>query len=305
MTRLARWWFAPAPAERLAALRILIGTFGTVWVAARLPEIARVSALPVSFWSPVGVVRVLDGPLDAALAFWIAVATVPLMLAFTLGIGFRVVGPLAAAALLWTLTYRNAWGMPFHTENLLVLHVIALAVSPAADAWALRRAPEAPPRAGYGWAIRLLVALTAATYVLAGIAKLRLGGLAWLDGEVLRNQIAADNARKLLLGDHVAPLAPFALAHPVLLDVFCVMTIALELGAPIALAGGRVARAWVAAAWGFHLGVVLMMNIWFLYPLTGVAFAAVFPVERAGMWVRARRSRGRARTQRSGNARPV
>jgi len=32
---------------------------------------------------------------------------------------------LAALALLWTLTYRNAWGQIFPTENLLVLHVIA------------------------------------------------------------------------------------------------------------------------------------------------------------------------------------
>ena len=64
-----------------------------------------------------------------------------------------------------------------------------------------RSAPSARAiRAIYGWGIKLLVALTAATYVLAGIAKLRLAGMTWLDGEQLRNQIAVDNARKVLFG---------------------------------------------------------------------------------------------------------
>ena len=54
--------------------------------------------------------------------------------------------PIAAALLLWTLSYRNSWGLPFHTENLLVLHVIALALAPAADAWALGAAKRRAER---------------------------------------------------------------------------------------------------------------------------------------------------------------
>ena len=95
---------------------------------------------------------------------------------------------------MWTLTYRIAWGQVFHTENLLVLHVIALACAPAADAWTLGTRRAGDPR-DYGWAIKLLAVLTAATYVIAGIAKLRRAGMTWLDGEQLRNQIAVDNAR--------------------------------------------------------------------------------------------------------------
>jgi hypothetical protein len=121
----------------------------------------------------------------------IAAVSVACLVAFTLGWRFRISAPLAALGLLWSLSYRNAWGMVFHTDNLLVLHVIALACAPAADAWAIGvRAPRPVPPAGYGWAIKLLAALTVATYVLAGIAKLRLGGLAWAGGEQLRNQIA-------------------------------------------------------------------------------------------------------------------
>jgi len=285
MARVRDWWFAPAPAERLAALRILIGTFGLVWVALRAPELVRLTELPHAHFRPIGIVRILEEPLAPGVAIGILVATIVLMALFVLGIGFRIVGPLAAAALLWTLTYRNSWGLPFHTENLLVLHVIALALAPAADAWAVGRRDRAAPEAGYGWAIKLLVALTVATYVLAGIAKLRIAGFDWLDGELLRNQIAIDNARKALLGDYLAPFATLFLEHPRALVVFCVMTIAIELGAPIALAGGRPARLWAAAAWGFHLGVILVMNIWFLYPLLGAAVSPIFRIERPVAWV--------------------
>jgi hypothetical protein len=128
------------------------------------------------------------------------------------------------------------------------------------------------PHAGYGWGVRLLAALTAATYVLAGIAKLRLAGAGWLDGQLLRDQIAVDNLRKAMLGDDVAPLARVLVANPAWLAVLAAGTLIVELGAPLAMRGGRVAWVWVAAAWAFHLGVVLAMNIWFPYPLLGPAF---------------------------------
>lgn len=277
---LADWWFAPAPAERLAALRILIGSFGLVWVLIRIGESYAVAQLPANYFRPTGVVRVLDAPLPPPLALALSIATCVLLVAFITGFRYRITAPLAATALLWTLTYRNCWGMIFHTENLLVLHVLALALAPAADAWAIDRRPVRPPAIGYGWVIKLLVALTVVTYVLAAIAKLRIAGMDWLDGEQLRNQIAVDNLRKALLGDLIAPLATQFLDHPAGFTVFSLLTIVLELGAVVALLGGRLARLWALTAWGFHVGVVLLMNIWFFYPLLGLAFVPVLHAER-------------------------
>jgi len=67
--------------------------------------------------------------------------------------------------------------------------------------------------------------------------------------------------------------------------VFAIGTLIVELGAPVALLGGRIARTWAIAAWAFHLGVVLVMNIVFPYPLAGIALAPVFDVERPVIWV--------------------
>ena len=284
-TRLVRWWFAPAPAERLAALRIAIGGFAVVWLAARLPELLAVARLPASELAPVGVVRVLGRPLPVAAVAAIALATIIASLGLTAGVRYRITAPVAAVGVLWTLSYRSSWGMVFHTDNLLVLHVIALALVPAADAWTLGR-PEARGAggAGYGWAIKLFAALGCATYLLAGIAKLRLAGLGWIDGEQLRNQIAIDNLRKALLGGGVSPLARPLLAHPGALLGFAVATCLLELGAPLALLGGRLARGWAWAVWGFHVGVALAMNVWFPYPLAGVAFLPFVRAERVVGW---------------------
>lgn len=284
---IARWWFAPAPAERLAALRIAIGGFATVWTAARLPELISLAGLRAGEFAPAGVVRLLSSPLPVPLVIAIAVVTIALLAALTLGWRYRWTAPLAAAALLWTLSYRNAWGMVFHTENLLVLHVIALAVMPAADAWSLG-APRAAPPAGYGWAVKLLAALTCATYLLAGIAKLRIAGLAWLDGDQLRNQIAVDNLRKALLGSMTAPLARAVVVHASGLIALSVLTLVIELGAPLALLGRRVAWPWLLGAWAFHVGVVLTMNVWFPYPLLGIAFLPLIEAERPMAWLRRR-----------------
>ncbi|MBL0219466.1 MAG: HTTM domain-containing protein [Myxococcales bacterium] len=285
MKRVSDWWFAPAPAERLAAVRILIGTFALCWVGGRLVETHAVAQLGKTQFHPTGVVRLLDAPLPPAMVLVIAIVTCALLLAFTLGVQYRFTAPLAALGVLWTLTYRNSFGMIFHTENLLVMHLLALACAPAADVWAIDRKPLVPAAAGYGWILKLLAAITAATYVLAGIAKLRIAGFAWLDGEQLRNQIAVDNLRKALLGDSIAPLATPFLDHPSGFTVFSVMTIVLELSAPIVFLHPRIGRLWSLTAWGFHLGVVLLMNIWFPYPLLGLAYLPLLRAERPFAWL--------------------
>ena len=299
MKRIADWFFAPAPAERLAAIRILVGLFAFGWVTARLVEIHRVAGLPRGF-KPYGLARMVDTPLPPSVVLAIGIATSVLLALFILGVAYRVVAPIAAIALTFTLCYLNSWGMPFHTENLLVLHVIALSISPAADVWAIgnKRRPQTTSDAGYGWPLKLMIALAACTYLLAGIAKLRLAGVDWLDGETLRNHIAIDNLRKLLLGDPIAPLATTLLEHPNVLAMFSATSIALEIGAPLALVHDRVGRWWALGVWGFHVGVVLLMNIWFPYPLFGFAFLPLLapekPLARVGRnaeeW--RRRSRG-------------
>jgi hypothetical protein len=292
------WWFRPAPAERLAAARILVGGFALIYVASRLPLLLGYAHHAPRDFAPLGVVRVVDAPVPPPVHMILVVLCLCLAMLFVAGRCYRVIAPLFALTLLWVLSYRNSWGMPFHTENLLVLHVIVLALAPAAATWAWdARGAPAPAHERFGWPLRLMAAVTVATYVLAGIAKLRMAGLDWAGGDYLRDQVAVDNLRKILIGSPASPVAAPLLEHAWLFSALAVLTLAIELGAPAALLGGRVALVWALAAWSFHAGVLVLMFIVFPYPLAGVAFAPLFRAERPIAWllrtIRARRARAR------------
>lgn len=295
MRRVLDAWFAPAPAERLAAMRLMLGVFTLVYLATQLPLWFADAQFHAGDFHPLGVVRVLGGPLPRALRLALPLVTMALAISFTLGVAYRWLAPAFALALLFTLTYRNSWGMPFHTENLLVLHALVLAVVPAADAWSVdARGRAAPAHERYGWPLRALAVITVIAYVLAGVAKLRLGGWAWTDGDALREQIAIDNLRKHLMGAPMSPIAATFLEHTWLMHAMAIGTMIVELGAPVALLHRRVALAWSLAAWGFHVGVLALMAIVFPYQLIGLAYAPLLRAERPIAWALARWRRRRA-----------
>ncbi len=290
--RLLDWWQRPVPAGRLAALRVLVGAFAVVFLLVRGRSLAGVGGFPSEQFEPVGLASLLAQPLPPAVVTASVVLAIASGLGFTVGAWFKVTGPVFALLLLWVTTYRCSWGMVFHTENLLCLHVGLLAASPASDAYSLdargRDGAGDAPSPDYGWAIRAMSLVTVVAYFLAGVAKLKLAGAPWLGGELLRAQIAYDNLRKLELGTQVSPLGPWLVRHRGVFPYLAVMTMFVELGAPLALLHRRVAWAWAIAAWCFHIGVLLLMSIGFAYQLSTVAYLSLFPVERAWMWSRQR-----------------
>jgi hypothetical protein len=277
-----------APAERLAAVRILVGAFAVVYLAVRAVSLASVASFKAADFKPVGPIRLLDGPVAPWLVYAAVGATMLLSIPFLLGYRFRWTGPAFAALLLWTTSYRNSFGMIFHTENLFVLHALVLGLSDAAAATSLdaRARPAAADSRRFGFPLALMSLITVAAYVLAGVAKVRISGSAWVAGDALRNHIAHDNLRKALLGDGYSALGAWLVAHPWVFKPFAVLTLAFELGAPLALLSRRVAATICAGLWLFHLGVLAIMWILFPYPIVGIAFASFFPVERVVARVR-------------------
>lgn len=273
--------------------RILVGTFACVYLAIRTPSVLRISEFLPQQFVPVGLASLLNAPLPSALLVASLVLALVTALLFTLGWLFAYSAPLFALSLLWVTTYRSSWGMIFHTDNLLTLHVLLLALSPAADVWSLdarrvqRRgaAPSSEADARYGWALRAMSLVTVISYALAGVAKLKLAGGTWLGGELLRAQVAYDNLRKLELGTQVSPLGPWLVQHHGVFRALALLTMVVELGAPLALLRSRVTVGWVVMAWGFHLSVLLLMSIAFPYQLCGIAYVSLFPVERAWAWL--------------------
>lgn len=273
-----RFWYRPAPPERLRTLRVLVGTYAVLWLVAGVFQFSSVTRFQASEFAPVGPVGLLSAPLPAFVVHALWFLAVAFGVAFVAGYRYRVVGPAFALLFLWVTSYRNSWGMKFHTENLVALHLLLLAAAPAGRA--RPGAANEEPSGRYGWAITAMSVVTVVTYVLAGVAKLRLAGLDWASGEALRVQVAYDNVRKIELGSLHSPLGAALVGMTPLFRVLGVMTFVIELGAPWALLGGRASKLWVLGAYAFHLGVVLLMAIAFPYPLSGVASASFFAVER-------------------------
>lgn len=287
MSALDRFVMPVAPALRLATLRALVGTYGVVYLLVRLPHLLSYALTDATRFVPVGPVTLLTAPLPPDAHRALVALTLVTSVTFVLGYRHRALAPLHGLLLTWVLSYTNSWGMILHTDNLYLAHVLVLAVSPAADALSLdaRGQPTPDPHPRYGWAPRLMVAVAAATYLLAGVAKVRNGGLHFVEGETLRDLVAYDNARKIELGDMHSPLGVLLLDHPRFFASMAFGSLLLELGAPLALFR-RIGRAWAVAMWGFHLGVLLLMAIGFVYPLSFVAFVACFDVER--LWAHPR-----------------
>ena len=288
IARAERWLFRPAPPTRLAILRILVGVYAVIFLISRFPNFWSSADLPDRQFEPVGVLVPVGGPWSSTLARALVIIAIPLGVLFISGRWFRVVGPAFSLAFLVVTTYRLSWGHVIHTEHLPALHLLVLGFAPSAAAWSWggRRDARAQPRPDdherFSFPVQVMALITIMTYMLAGIAKLRNGGGDWLVGDVLRNQVAYDNLRKELLGSWHSPLGGRAVRYGWMFPPFAIATVVVELGAPIAFLGGRWRTRWVAAAWGFHVGIAALMWISFPYPLVGLAYAPLFRVERLG-----------------------
>jgi len=298
LTKLDRWWYAPLPALRLATLRIFVGGFAWVYLLVRTSYFRSLAEQPERFFRPVGVLAWLPEPLCTGVLAGLITAALFAGAAFVLGARFRLAGPAFAALFLVVTTYGSCFGMVFHHENIVALQLFVLGFSASADARSLDargRVTAAVEDGRHGWPVRLLCLLLVATYLLAGIAKLKGVGLEWLTGEALRDQIAYNGLRKLAFGGRLPFFTTFLVRHVGSCAPLAWATLAFELGAPLALLGRRAGLVWSGVAWGFHVAVLITMSISFFYPLTGIAFLSLFEAEKLDprrLWVRLRKTWG-------------
>jgi len=290
------WLHQPAPPERLAAMRIAVGSFVTLYMAFNVREFDRLAARSSEGFAPIGLARVLDAPLSAA-AIWVLFAALVLGgAAFTLGIAARVSGPAFATLVLFWTSYHSSWGQLLHFEHLFTLHVMILALAPTAEAWAPGAPDSMEPSARFGWPLRLLAIATAVTYVLSGIAKLRNSGWAWFDAETLATHIGYSATRMETIGSRQPPLAGAVLENQWAIPAMAAAALMIELGAPLALTTPRLRNIWVTAAVVFHAATAATMHVFFGYQGLAVAMLPLFAIERVPEYVRDNLARFHHRT---------
>lgn len=274
-----------APAERLAAFRVVLGVFVLTYLVIRLPVFLQLATRSGDGFDPVGVMRLVGDPLPTNLARGVVALALLSGVGFATGWRFRLTGPCFAVCALLITSYRSSWGQLLHFENVFVLHLLVMSLAPAADRWSFdaragRRAVE-PDGERYGWPLQLAAVIVVATYAIAGVAKLRYGGTDWLLGDTLRNHVAYSAVRLDLLGATPSPFAGWLVPHAWLFPPLAIGSVIIELAAPLALLSTRLRNVWVVAVWLMHIGIFALMLVGFPYPLFLCAFAPFFRLERA------------------------
>lgn len=245
----------PSP---LHAATIILRTHPALYTPVGLMRVLRVR------WVPPAVLRIIS---SLTVIAWVAAAC-----------GF--LQPLSACATFLGFFFLhgvNAGALGSnHSTHVALYALFCMCFSVSHDTCSLDRALASPwlplfettGAFASGFASKLLLVLVVYIMVAAGLAKLRCGGLVWLNGAALRYYIA----------DHATcarspRLARFLIARPALCCVIASATVALELSSIFALWDSTLRLPFVCAWICFHVGIFLVMTpsywvqIWCYVPL--------------------------------------
>ncbi|GMU79706.1 MAG: hypothetical protein AMXMBFR46_24960 [Acidimicrobiia bacterium] len=252
--------FGPeAPARLLAVQALFLALIAVRTVLSPYPKLA---GAPAALFKPTWVVSWLDampprGVIVAVQAMVVAACAVW----FVIGRHPQWRGPVrrAAYATAWLgffflAALRGSRGKIFHIELLLVWASFPLVFAPGDARWSDRR-----PRRRYGWPIRTAIGVMSVIYCFTGIWKVRSSGLEWVFSDNMKWALAWGRVR-----GEATPLqdvAVFLADHRPLPEIFAACILLFELSFPLVVLFRRVRPVYVAAAWMFHMGTVLLLGL--------------------------------------------
>ena len=262
-----RFFFEPAGPLGLALCRVWIYGF-LVWDLRRY-DYSHWAGVTPELWKPIVLLSWLPGPIVSSELLGGAQLVLMAALALCcLGLCFRWASIAAFFLALFVYGIPHCFGKVGHSQTLTIFALGIFAMSHAGrvwslDAWIARRRgrPPAPPVSSeYQWPVRLMQVLMATVFLAAGIAKLRLTGPAWAYSDQLQN---------ILLGAfYIGKRPPTNLGlwiaqYPLLCKVLATLTLAVELGAPLALWSRRWRWLIIPGLLGMQLGIYFAMGITF------------------------------------------
>jgi hypothetical protein len=260
--RKASWWFPAAPRARAVVMRRIVYAFVFVDVLVTTSWVPMHGYTPGELYQPLFIGRLL--PLPTPDLPFVRAVQIALLVAAALamtGRGPRLAGAATFLLYLEWMIIAFSYGKVNHDR---VAFLVALAVLPTIGA---ARSDDRTLDEGAGWALRSIQVAVVLTYALAAFAKLRYGGIDWVEGSTLLRGVLR---RGTSLAD---PLVD----NPWILHWSQYALVAFELTSPLLLARGRVGRIYLGAAGLFHLVTWLALKISFLPHV--VCLAAFLPLE--------------------------
>lgn len=248
-SRLVGWWFSPLPRGRVAALRTILYLFILVDVLITTPWVADHGLVPGELYQPIFLGRLLSLPVPGSL--FVAVLEVALLTCAAVaaaGRWPRLLGTAVFVLYFEWMFVAMSYGKVDHDR---FAFLVALAVLPTAGfaRWGDRDGDERS-----GWAIRTIQLAVVLTYFLSVFAKLRFGGLEWLNSATL---VRAVIRRGTAISD---PL----LEHPWVLQAAQYGIVLFEVLSPLLLVPGRMGKRFLIAAVVFHVVTFSTIGIIFL-----------------------------------------
>lgn len=264
MTRAVRWLTEPVPKGRIAAFRTLVYLFVAADLVIFTPWVRAHADTPGDLYQPLRVGRLLSLPTPTPLlvhtTFWLLLV---LALAAASGRMPRLLGWSVFLLYFEWMIIAMSYGKVDHDRFGLL---VALAALPTAGR--ARHGDPTKTEAG-GWALRVTQIAVIATYFLASLAKLRIGGLDWPTSSVLAQAIIR---RGTGLADLIAGV-------PGLLIIAQFGIMAFELLSPLVfVVPPRWRGAVVAFFYSFHLVTFATITISFAPHL--VAMTSFLPLEK-------------------------
>jgi hypothetical protein len=260
------WLFRTAPLGRIAALRTIAYLFVPVDVLLTTPWVAQHADVPGTLYQPLLIGRVLHLPTPGA---WVEVLRWVLVIAALVaatGRLPRLLGAAVAALYLEWMVIAFSYGKVDHDR---VGFLVLLAVLPTVGR---ARHGDRTASEAAGWVVSMTALAVVATYFLSAVAKLRFGGLDWVDGATLTRAVVRRGTW----------LSTPLLDHAWVLHAFQYALIGIELlVSPLLLVRWRDERVtWflVAGFSLFHAMTFLTITIVFLPHC--VALLALLPLER-------------------------
>jgi len=259
-----RFWFAPGTAGALGMCRLLFFGMLSIWM---LPhDFSPWGGYSSVFWMPIWLFDVahlrplsVDG-LMLAQTLWKTALVLSAVGLFT-----RPAMVVAAVLGPYLMGLPHNFGQTQHFDTLVVLVLVALALSRAGDAWSLDvllnpGQPRVPDESGeYTWPIRFVWVAMSLIFFAAGVSKLRHSGLDW---------IFSDSFALLLLRQqyHISdgePLTTWGIAvarHPWLTHAMAASAVCVETLFPLVLVSRRARALLVPAGLLFLVGIRLLMG---------------------------------------------
>ena len=243
------WLFPRVPHARAEVMRTIVYLFVFVDVLITTSWIPMHGYTPVELYEPLHIGRIL--PLPAPTTLFVRSVEVALLLCAALalvGRWPRLTGIATFALYLQWMVIAFSYGKVNHDR---VAFLVALAVLPTVERYGKR---DLAPDEAAGWALRCIQVAVVLTYLLAAFAKLRYGGLEWLDGSTLLRGVMRRGT------SWADPL----IERPEILHAAQYGLVAFELTSPLLLVPGKVGRGmlWVAAL--FHVVTWATLKITFL-----------------------------------------